>query len=433
MFCRQCGREALDSQAFCRFCGTGLAKPNAATSAPSSLERSPHVPNKTQERAVGIRGLWSTWNRLPRVARWIIGISIIILILTLLRPSSPAPEHDSQQNFSSPAKVQQPPGPTRANTQENAPSPPAASAQQEPSEPININATDLLAAYEADEKSASAHYEKKKVAMTGTLTGVFVPPPAVLQRMAEQGRSATAFVTMASPPLSSPSEAFLSAGIKAYLKNSSLFGESEALNLTVGESVTLVCTVTNGRESLSGKSGYSLMLEDCQIPTRPESNANAPAQSPEGPSAGAAQHSTNADIAQQIKTQMQQARFGNVKIAATGDGEVTISGIVTDTMDRGKAYTIASQTQGVTFVNNNALAIEGGEPPYPPVTVFSPALKECLESKIRTETSLAALAKGCPNEFGEYIDSCLSYGRTNRQCYQLFAATVSLTIRRERR
>ena len=152
-------------------------------------------------------------------------------------------------------------------------------------------------------KSASAHYENKKVAITGTLTGVFVPPPAVVLRMAEQGRSATAFVTMAGPLLSSPSEALFSPGITAYSKNGS------PLDLmTVGESATLVCTVRNGSESLSGKPGYSLVLEDCQIPTGPETSTNAPTQSPEARDAGAAQQSTNADVSQQIKTQMQQAK-----------------------------------------------------------------------------------------------------------------------------
>lgn len=152
----------------------------------------------------------------------------------------------------------------------------SASAQQEFSEPISIKATDLLAAYGSDEKSASSHYENKKVAITGTLTGVFVPPPAVVLRMAEQGRSATAFVTMAGPPLSSPSEALLSSGIIAYSQNGSLFGEPEGLHLTEGESVTLVCTVSNGSESLSGE-GYSIVLEDCQIP---EPQSGEPRQAP---------------------------------------------------------------------------------------------------------------------------------------------------------
>ncbi len=42
---------------------------------------------------------------------------------------------------------------------------------------ISIDATSLLPAYQANEKTAIARYENKKLEVTGELSGVFIPRP----------------------------------------------------------------------------------------------------------------------------------------------------------------------------------------------------------------------------------------------------------------
>jgi hypothetical protein len=112
--------------------------------------------------------------------------------------------------------------------------------------PVIIRAADLLAAVQADEKTASARYQGRKIAVTGTLTGVFIPSADISLRVAERGGSADAFVTMGGPTPASVEETLLLPGIAAYSEESSLFGQ-RAMNsvtdqLRVGGTVTLNCT-----------------------------------------------------------------------------------------------------------------------------------------------------------------------------------------------
>jgi len=65
---------------------------------------------------------------------------------------------------------------------------------------------DRLAAFQADERTASARYQGQKIAVTGTLTGVFIPSVDISFRVAEHGGSADAFVTMGGPTPASVEE-----------------------------------------------------------------------------------------------------------------------------------------------------------------------------------------------------------------------------------
>ena len=81
-----------------------------------------------------------------------IGVALFVVVVfhiahTPTEPVQPVEVPQTQQPSSNAAQITQ--------QTMNAPAverPPAASAQQEPSEPTSINATDLLAAYEADEE-----------------------------------------------------------------------------------------------------------------------------------------------------------------------------------------------------------------------------------------------------------------------------------------
>lgn len=85
----------------------------------------------------------------------------------------------------------------------------------------------------------------------------------------------SAFITMGAPHVSSVEETLFLPGIKAYSETSSLFGQRDTLitdQLTVGETVTLVCTFGDAFRvdglrvgSSNEHSGYSVTLEDCKI------------------------------------------------------------------------------------------------------------------------------------------------------------------------
>jgi protein TonB len=148
---------------------------------------------------------------------------------------------------------------------------------------ISVDATSLLAAYQADEKATTARYENRKLAVTGVLSGVFIPPASVLMRAAWDFHP-SAFVTMGGPHASSVQETLFLPGIKAYSENSSLFGQRNPLviadRIRIGETVTVVCKdpVASRVSDLiggatNGNADYSVILEDCTLQTPPEATA----------------------------------------------------------------------------------------------------------------------------------------------------------------
>jgi hypothetical protein len=258
---------------------------------------------------------------------------------------------------------------------------------------ISIDAANLLSAYQRDEKTATAQFENRKVAVTGVLTGVFIPSIAVSMRVAESGGSADAFVTMGGPSPTSIEETLLLPGIEAYSETSSLFGQ-QSMNavtdqLSVGETVTLVCTCKNALRvsdlaisRYSGKIDYSITLEDCTLQnnSRPESPNPGPAQiqssqeaaapgstpAPENimrainaydssPQNRSKPYPVDADLEGDVRRALSTTTvLKNAAITAVSlHREVTLSGTVVDESSRELAEEIASQVPGVAAVHDN--------------------------------------------------------------------------------
>ena len=152
-------------------------------------------------------------------------------------------------------------------------------------EVISIDSTSLLAAYQADEGAANARYKNKRVAVTGVLSGVFIPS---LQQMAAAGTGIldaplNAFVTMHGPiPYFSGADLILP-GIEAYSATSSLFGQRNiagvADKLRIGETVTLACAFREASRQ-SGATGYSVSLDDCTLTNNPSEAFPLPSETP---------------------------------------------------------------------------------------------------------------------------------------------------------
>jgi hypothetical protein len=180
--------------------------------------------------------------------------------------------------------------------------------------PVAIRAADLLAAFQADERTASARYQGQKIAVTGTLTGVFIPSVDISFRVAEHGGSADAFVTMGGPTPASVEETLLLPGIAAYSEESSLFGQ-RAMNsvteqLRVGETVSLNCTFKDALRvsdlaisRYNGELDYSIQLDNCILKENEEANGlrdsearnasnSSPAQTQQQPSVPSGQEPT---------------------------------------------------------------------------------------------------------------------------------------------
>jgi hypothetical protein len=100
---------------------------------------------------------------------------------------------------------------------------PASSPSRATDKVIRVDVASLLTAFEVDEKAAAAQYENRKAAVTGPLSGAFIPPVSVSMNMAAKGLADDAFVTMAGPPPSSVEDTLFVPGINAYSENASLF------------------------------------------------------------------------------------------------------------------------------------------------------------------------------------------------------------------
>jgi hypothetical protein len=143
------------------------------------------------------------------------------------------------------------------------------SGAPEPGSALAVEAGALLASFQGDGDGAQSKYEGRRVAVTGAVTGVFVPPPGQVIKMAEKGLAATAFVTMGGPRIASPEESLMLPGITAYSEDGSLFGQQTVLPIRVGQVVTLVCRCNGGHRVLATVAGagttYSVLLKDCVL------------------------------------------------------------------------------------------------------------------------------------------------------------------------
>jgi hypothetical protein len=162
----------------------------------------------------------------------------------------------------------------QASEEQNAVSVPTAASVDTSSsrtvEPISVEAPTFFSEYQANEEAANTRYEDRKVAITGVLSGVFVPSIAMSMRMAAKGYEADAYVTMNRPTPDYPGTPIPPDEIVAYSENGSFFGLSNTLAasdpLRVGETVTLVCTCGKGNlvtSPFNGTSGYSVILKNC--------------------------------------------------------------------------------------------------------------------------------------------------------------------------
>ena len=147
---------------------------------------------------------------------------------------------------------------------------------------LSIDAPTLIAAYQTDEKAASARYGNKKLEVTGVVSGSYKAGPGFF------GLADAALITLGEPHPVTLDETLQIPGISAYSEDSSLFGQPNTIaiadRLRVGETVTVVCTardpmpVSEKPVGILVSSEYRVILRDCtlQAPPKaaPEPNEN---------------------------------------------------------------------------------------------------------------------------------------------------------------
>lgn len=448
MFCQQCGSQIGESQPFCLFCGA-----NVATRTPRASRTQPQAEMRSNPPRIESPRIDSALRILITVCI-LLGLGGIALIAVVDWPTDAPDQADTLKSAANTVA---------SNLLPKSDAPPIDRlAVTDRGIVIDIDATDLLDAYQTDEKAADARFKNRKVEVTGLISGLFIPPIDVSLNMAEKGLAASAFVTMGGPMPLTAQETLLFPGIKAYSIDSSLFGQmnnNSGKGLMAGERVTLSCTFGDafplsdlGVNQHDGNSGYSITLNDCTVQDSQQAQKTdqGSAPSPLSPEPAVADDQSasipdaesnvagTADIANEITKAILAANLGNVTVAAKGNGEVTISGTVPATFVRGEIYRIASRIPGVTFVNDDALASEGQpEPLHPPVALFEPPLRQCLDTAIQEKRvsahdvrqAVIDLEPGCSTETMAWMDSCMSYGNTNSDCYNVYSTTVWMMIR----
>ncbi|MES2392949.1 MAG: superinfection immunity protein [Acidobacteriota bacterium] len=137
-------------------------------------------------------------------------------------------------------------------------------------EPLATTALSLLDQYANDIEGANDRLEHRKAVVTGRLTGVFVPSLETQANLAARGHHASTFVTMGgASPLTAEESLFLP-GITAYGVDQ-VFGADNGAVLTVGNTVTLSCTLGHASQSSTSKPtganypGVQVTLTDCQL------------------------------------------------------------------------------------------------------------------------------------------------------------------------
>jgi TonB family protein len=125
----------------------------------------------------------------------------------------------------------------------------AAVRQSAAEESVRINQQSLLE-YMNDKRNVGAQYDGRRVLVTGTATGVFVPSAEERQQV----ERASSFITMGGPQPRSVLDTLTMPGITAASKAGRTFERSVA----VGEQVTLLCTFDHGDANV-------ISLLDCTL------------------------------------------------------------------------------------------------------------------------------------------------------------------------
>ena len=125
----------------------------------------------------------------------------------------------------------------------------AAVRQSAAEEAVRINQQSLLE-YMNDKRNVDAQYGGRRVLVTGTATGVFVPSAEERQQV----ERASSFITMGGPSPRSVLDTLTMPGITAASKAGRTFERSVA----VGEQVTLLCTFDHGDANV-------ISLLDCTL------------------------------------------------------------------------------------------------------------------------------------------------------------------------
>ena len=133
-----------------------------------------------------------------------------------------------------------------------------------PSAAIAVEANNLLAEYDQDEKAAIGKYRDNAISVTGVLSGVFIPHTGISLD------SGLPVVTMGGPRPTSVAETSALPGLLAYSDRTSLFGLQDpaqaASLLIVDRTITLTCTTGQSfRISEHTTPHYSIILKDCTV------------------------------------------------------------------------------------------------------------------------------------------------------------------------
>jgi hypothetical protein len=268
MVCPKCGAQAGGTDKFCRVCGASLV-----SSAPGPQPK----------------------RRLSRLARVMLWAGGIFLGLSLLHVMLSLPGQEGRQSAPSPSAT-------------------GAALSVSPAvndEVISIDATSLLAAYQADEKAAVARFNNRKVLVTGVVSEMFLPPTAPSIKLMLEGYRIDAFILMNSPSIGSAKDADFVPGIEADSVSASLFGQPGTAGLIFGEpesqmegqgvaqeasqaeslvepgaKVTLLCVdqtdlndLDSAEEEIEGAGfhGLKVYLYDCTLQSNPQPVASVPA------------------------------------------------------------------------------------------------------------------------------------------------------------
>ena len=242
LYCPNCGKLAwLQTGARFRHANHGGAHVGSVAPGDSRVPAALHKLWPSTQRGI----LEERWERVgffkaltPSTVIGILGVVAVVLLL-FTWTSSPSLERRTPASIAKVPAYNEP-SPPIATTVNSVPQMDNPSAP-EPGSALAVEAGALLASFQDDEDGAQSKYEGRRVAVTGALTGVFVPPPGQVIKMAEKGLAATAFATMGGPRIASAEESLMLPGITAYSEDGSLFGQQTLPPIRVGQVVTLVC------------------------------------------------------------------------------------------------------------------------------------------------------------------------------------------------
>lgn len=103
---------------------------------------------------------------------------------------------------------------------------------------IHVQALDYLNTHNSEYEHTSQQYEGRIIFITGSISGIFIPPPSVRYRMAQKGLKAEPFIYFSDKPVSDATEALMHKGVHCYIDESL---EAKASQMHIGQSITLRC------------------------------------------------------------------------------------------------------------------------------------------------------------------------------------------------